>query len=256
MNNTKHLLKLWRSSKTENKEVNKTYSINLVEKIANFFSSGDFYYYIFNSLDSKVDFVHPNVQNVLSIAPEEFSVEKFLDKVHPEDINFIKMKEKVAMEFLLKEIPPEKIPHYKISYMVRIQTSKNKDKTILNQGVALTVTDDQKIEYLLVIHTDISHLEVAFDHKVSIMDLEGQASWHCKDPDKPHFIREDFYESFSKREHQILSLISEGKSSGQIADQLFISIDTVRAHRKNILAKTKCKNTTELVAKCIKAGYI
>ncbi|WP_158962181.1 response regulator [Myroides fluvii] len=51
----------------------------------------------------------------------------------------------------------------------------------------------------------------------------------------------------TKREQQILKLISEGKTSAEIADNLFISIITVETHRRNLLQKFKAKNMMELV---------
>lgn len=51
----------------------------------------------------------------------------------------------------------------------------------------------------------------------------------------------------TKREQQILKSISEGKTSAEIADNLFISIITVETHRRNLLQKFKAKNMIELV---------
>jgi DNA-binding CsgD family transcriptional regulator len=48
------------------------------------------------------------------------------------------------------------------------------------------------------------------------------------------------------REVEIINLISRGNTNQEIADQLFISINTVQTHRKNIMKKTKCTGTAEL----------
>lgn len=45
------------------------------------------------------------------------------------------------------------------------------------------------------------------------------------------------YSSLSKREKQVLGLIANGKDNKAIADELFISIHTIRTHRENILKK-------------------
>jgi len=42
---------------------------------------------------------------------------------------------------------------------------------------------------------------------------------------------------FTKREKQILSLVAKGYTSQAIADSLFISLETVKTHRKNIIRK-------------------
>lgn len=58
----------------------------------------------------------------------------------------------------------------------------------------------------------------------------------------------------SERESQVLSLISLGFTSAQIADKLFISQHTVNTHRKNILRKTYCKGTADLAIFALTAG--
>ena len=51
----------------------------------------------------------------------------------------------------------------------------------------------------------------------------------------------------SIREIEILGLIMLGYTNQEIADKLFISYETVRSHRKNILTKTGASNTAALV---------
>lgn len=59
-------------------------------------------------------------------------------------------------------------------------------------------------------------------------------------------------DEISEREKEILVLICKGMSNQEIADSLFISKRTVDKHRANILAKTTCKNTANLVVYAIK----
>lgn len=56
----------------------------------------------------------------------------------------------------------------------------------------------------------------------------------------------------SSRETEILIAVCQGLSNHEIADQLFISKRTVDKHRANILEKTGCKNTANLVVYAIK----
>ena len=56
----------------------------------------------------------------------------------------------------------------------------------------------------------------------------------------------------SEREREILLQICKGLSNQEIGDELFISKRTVDKHRANILAKTNCKNTANLVVYAIK----
>lgn len=60
----------------------------------------------------------------------------------------------------------------------------------------------------------------------------------------------------TRREQEVLRLISEEYSNAEIADQLFISIRTVDTHRRNLLEKLGAKNTAGLVKSAIKMGII
>lgn len=60
----------------------------------------------------------------------------------------------------------------------------------------------------------------------------------------------------SEREKEILLLICKGLTNFEIADMLFISKRTVDKHRANILEKTACKNTANLVVYAIKNGLV
>jgi DNA-binding NarL/FixJ family response regulator len=51
----------------------------------------------------------------------------------------------------------------------------------------------------------------------------------------------------TSREKEVLELISQGLTNGEIAKKLFISVTTVDSHRKNLLAKFQVKNTAALV---------
>jgi len=58
------------------------------------------------------------------------------------------------------------------------------------------------------------------------------------------------------REIEIVKLISEGLTSQQMADKLFISPRTVETHRSNLMKKAGVKNSIELVKKVEKMGLI
>ena len=51
----------------------------------------------------------------------------------------------------------------------------------------------------------------------------------------------------SLRETEVLTLIIEGASNGEISAKLFISENTVKFHVRNVLKKTGCANRTELI---------
>lgn len=60
----------------------------------------------------------------------------------------------------------------------------------------------------------------------------------------------------SKREKEILKLIAEGFTNMEISKQLFISIDTVDTHRKNLYTKLNVKNTALLIRQALENNYL
>lgn len=58
------------------------------------------------------------------------------------------------------------------------------------------------------------------------------------------------------REKEVLALIAEGYTNGQIAEKLFISPLTVDSHRKNLLAKFAVKNTAAMVKLAFDHGLL
>ncbi len=62
-------------------------------------------------------------------------------------------------------------------------------------------------------------------------------------------------ERLTTREREVLKLVSEGKSSKEIADLLFISVRTVEHHRESIKRKLNLKKVADLVKYAILEGY-
>lgn len=60
----------------------------------------------------------------------------------------------------------------------------------------------------------------------------------------------------SEREKEVLNKLSEGDNYQQIADSLYISVDTVRHHIRNIYKKLHVHSQSEAVAKAIRKGLI
>jgi NarL family two-component system response regulator LiaR len=69
---------------------------------------------------------------------------------------------------------------------------------------------------------------------------------------KEHVLHEDL----TNREKEILLLISEGKSNQEIADELFITLKTVKTHVSNILSKLDVDDRTQAAIYAFKHGIV
>lgn len=64
------------------------------------------------------------------------------------------------------------------------------------------------------------------------------------------------WETLSRREREVLKLIGEGYKNKEIAELLFISVNTVEKHRSNMMEKLGFHNTAALVAFAIEKGLV
>lgn len=62
--------------------------------------------------------------------------------------------------------------------------------------------------------------------------------------------------SISKRELEVLQLIAEGLSNKEIAEKLFVSLNTVKTHSSKVFEKLDVKRRTQAVEKAKKSGII
>lgn len=90
--------------------------------------------------------------------------------------------------------------------------------------------------------------EVAIDllKKSQLPDLQN-----CHTPETDRIPRE-----LTRRELEVLILISEGFTNAEIAEKLFTSKRTVETHRQNLLEKTQTNNTATLIKFALKNGII
>lgn len=66
----------------------------------------------------------------------------------------------------------------------------------------------------------------------------------------------DYLKVLTERETEVLKLIAQEYSSPDIAEKLFISLNTVEAHRKNLFKKLNVKNSIGLIKFALRFGLI
>ncbi len=74
--------------------------------------------------------------------------------------------------------------------------------------------------------------------------------------DKKDIQQQDQAFNLSKREMEVLQLVSEGTTNKEVADALFISENTVKGHLSRILEKMNARNRQQAVAMAMEKGLI
>jgi NarL family two-component system response regulator LiaR len=60
----------------------------------------------------------------------------------------------------------------------------------------------------------------------------------------------------SKREHEVLVLMAQGLTNQQIADKLFVSLNTVKTHLSNVFQKLEVSRRTQAIQKAKELALI
>jgi DNA-binding NarL/FixJ family response regulator len=66
----------------------------------------------------------------------------------------------------------------------------------------------------------------------------------------------DPLDTLTLREREVFLLVAQGRSSSEIAQQLFLSRRTVETHRTNIMRKLGVKNKAELIRYAVQRGFL
>jgi DNA-binding CsgD family transcriptional regulator len=113
----------------------------------------------------------------------------------------------------------------------------------LQQTVCIeTDSEDHPFLFLSYVY-DVTYLKKHMTCNLIITTPEESKWWNFN-------FHKNFLEPvqpLSKQEKKILSLLSEGKGSKEIAEELFISPHTVDTHRRHLLEKTNCNDTTGMI---------
>lgn len=223
------------------------FELEVHKKLLNIFQIGEFYYYVFNCSSATMEFVSEQVKKLLGIKHEkELTIDYMLSIIHPEDLPyFIDFETKVTDFF--NQLPPDKVLKYKVTYDYRVRRKNGGYIRLLQQVVTIQSDENGAVMRVLGVHTDITHLKKENGSTLSFVGLEGEPSYHNVSVGLAALdLKQDV---FTKREKEILEKIAEGKKTKEIADELFISIQTVHTHRKNMLGKTGMNSILDLVLK-------
>lgn len=215
-------------------------------------STGPFSFYIIDFFDMSLSHISPSIYEMHGFNPESISFNDVLGAIHPEDVSFVIKAEDFLTKFFSDTIGREKLLTYKISYSHRARLTNGEYALFNHQALMLTMDDNGGYGKSLNIHTRIDHLSNLNTYKISLIGLNGEPSFMNLSLDEE--IKE--CKEFSKREIDIIKLISDGLNNTEIAEKLFISALTVKKHRNNILTKSDSKNTAELIKNCILQGII
>lgn len=156
--------------------------------------------------------------------------------------------------YLYKQDPQNR-PFIKVNRTLDLKCKDGTVKHVLVQSIPILFNDQMEPVYFLNIISDITDLKTNHEYTHYILDSSNdkQVKKILLHTDQSMVLQQM---DISKSELKVLRLMADGKSSKQIAEQLFLSEHTVKNHRKNMLAKAECDSSSELIKRAITEGWI
>jgi two-component system response regulator NreC len=121
----------------------------------------------------------------------------------------------------------------------------------LRSGAAGYVVKRSDLDELLLAIHSVHRGNTYFSADVSAEFAVNEVMVQAKQPEA-----KAGYELLTGREREVLQLIAEGMSNQRVADELYISVKTVEAHKSHIMSKLRARNRTDLILYAIKRGLV
>ena len=207
------------------------------------------FFFIADQLNQKVLFCSKRSSDFIGIAPEKIDPVSFLNSVHPSDLNRLKLV-RTKIFNLSGELYLAKKGIAIISTTLRFQKSPGTYTNQLVQCFLFYKELPSPVVYRLQVSTDISEFRKIMHGNHYYV---GDDLFFFRYPD-PKLLHTGSI--FSNRESEIIKLISEGYSSEQIANMLFLSANTIYTHRRNILKKSDKSTIMDLILDLEKRGLL
>ncbi|MCE4065840.1 helix-turn-helix transcriptional regulator [Chryseobacterium gleum] len=251
------LIDIWNDYPEILQNDNRILPVPAIEKmIGEIFAPGKFYYYVINFADSTLCNHHEDILKIHGFSKYPVHLKEIIDLIHPDDLEFVMEAERMSIE-KMKEIDGfDYQQELKTSYCFRMRTSKGNYELFHHQALHTYKDEDGRLLQAVNIHTNIEHITHQNSYVVLVSGINGREDFHQMQWTEHDRFPESVPVIFTRREVEIINCIAKGYSTGKISDLLNISEETVRTHRKNILRKSDCKNSSELIKKTFEWGYL
>ncbi len=207
------------------------------------------FFYVCDILKMKILFSCGDLEELNGEKTENLDFSTFFVRSHPDD----QARQAVARAKTVhasQEVFFRKLPSLIQSSNFRQRDAVGQYFDMLYQIYFFYSESPSSTVYMALVLTDIDHFKLGRKKSHYYM---GDDFSNFRFPDEELL---DIGHQLSSREFQILKLISEGMNSEEIANKLFVSVNTVKTHRRNILRKTEKSTTHELVYELIAKGIL
>lgn len=194
--------------------------------------------YIFDWKTNSLPF-KKGVQKLLGYPDDLFTPEVLAGYIHPDDaVRYTKLV-KLTNEWI-RELKPEPYT-VEVAIDYRVRHASGHYLKVMRQSTVFERCRNASPKSALNLITNLTGIKNETSVELAVTNL------HTGEVILENKVRPEGEYHFSARELEIIRMLKEGKTSETIAERLFISRHTVDTHRRNMLLKTGCKSTIELI---------
>jgi DNA-binding CsgD family transcriptional regulator len=216
---------------------------------------GEYYWQIFNNAQPvpKILMVGGDVEKMTITDAEgliNMDFAGFFSFFHPDDLNQVLTYVAKIFEMMLGMAPDKRI---NFNYTIYSRVRNGAGEFIWNSLQYPAIYFDENDTYLfgMSLYTNVNHLmKPDAEAMLTVLDSsqKTQQIFTCYSPSNQDGT-ELILPKISKREKEVIALLSQGKASKQISDILGITKNTVDNHRQRLLKKFNVASSAELVVK-------
>lgn len=137
-----------------------------------------------------------------------------------------------------------RLPHIKFIVLTMYDDGQYVAKSVRNGAFGYLLKNADEEELKTAIRQVVLQGKKYFNPHISELLINSMA------------IQQPRAQNLSEREQEVLYLVAQGKTTKDIAHELFVSTRTIETHRANIMKKLEVHNTAELIKKAMELKLI
>jgi DNA-binding CsgD family transcriptional regulator len=201
-------------------------------------------------------YISENCQDIISYSKDEYiegGLNAHVIHFHPDDLVIYTQQVFRDIQEFWNRIDPNEISKYRVSFNQRHFRKDGTIAQLVQHAIYLEPQNSGMPALNLTTFSDISDFKADTSMVLSISRFvsdEGYVKVFSKSYPQPGNT------VLSKRELEVLKLCIDGLTSKMIADKLFLSVQTVKNHKRNMMAKTSARNIAALISLSLMNNWI
>lgn len=220
-----------------------------IEALEKMMEDNNQFFFVGDVIHLKVLFTSKRSTQMIGVDPENVIPHSFFEGTHPDDIHRYSLA-RTKLTALAQEFFIDGKGSALMSSNLKIRDAEGKYKCLLFQCFLFYTETPVKTVYVLQLHTNVDWCKKI--NKQPHYYLGNDMS-NFRYPDENLLQIGSIY---TKREFEIIKLIELGFNTEQIAEKLFVSVNTVNVHRGNIIKKSGKARISELIHNLKEQGIL